>query len=166
MGSSAVAKKSKPKTAKKESSVALPVAKSSKPSLASKKTVQVKAKKVTKGGSAKTDRAISDTKHSYSDRVETRGLSVAEMLAERLRKRREQEENPDGMDAPRRSRRGRKPKNVSDFSGPNEESGMNSDTDFRGLEYDTGIRVRNSADENGFVLDRSDDFEEELNFDS
>ena len=161
MGRSAQLKRGKAKTKKKRSSAALSLAKpaktasseKSKPSRTKPAKVSVKAK-------------ANDTKPSKRKSVPS-GLSVAELLAERLRKRREQEENPDDFDGPpKRSRRGRRPKNISDYSNQNDEPGYGSDADYRGLEYDTGIRVKKSAEDKGFVAERYDDFEEELNFDS
>ena len=47
----------------------------------------------------------------------------------------------------------------------NEDENREEEVDYKGLEYDTGIRVAKPRDENPFSLDRYDDHDEELNFD-
>lgn len=63
-------------------------------------------------------------------------------------------------------RRGRRPKALAEYQPSNqEEEEYNPDLDYRGLEYDTGIRVNKAKDDGPFSLDRFDDYDEELNFD-
>ena len=73
---------------------------------------------------------------------------------------------PNGMFSRPQMRRGRRPKAMADYK-PNsdEEESREEDVDYKGLEYDTGIRVAKPRDENPFSLDRYDDHDEELNFD-
>lgn len=63
-------------------------------------------------------------------------------------------------------RRGRRPKALAEYvPNNNEEDSYNNESDYEGLEYDTGIRLKEGKDEAGFSMDRFDDFDEELNFD-
>ncbi len=71
-----------------------------------------------------------------------------------------------GMFARPQMRRGRRPKALADYK-PNsdEEENREEEVDYKGLEYDTGIRVAKPRDDNPFNMDRYDDYDEELNFD-
>lgn len=73
---------------------------------------------------------------------------------------------PNGMFSRPQMRRGRRPKAMADYK-PNsdEEESREEEVDYKGLEYDTGIRVAKPRDENPFSLDRYEDHDEELNFD-
>lgn len=63
-------------------------------------------------------------------------------------------------------RRGRRPKAAVEYvPGNQDEQSYVLESDFEGLEYDTGIRVKESRDDHGTSLDRLEDFDEELNFD-
>ena len=63
-------------------------------------------------------------------------------------------------------RRGRRPKAMADYQpNNNEDENREEEVDYKGLEYDTGIRVAKPKDENPFNMDRFDDNDEELNFD-
>lgn len=63
-------------------------------------------------------------------------------------------------------RRGRRPKNLVDYQPENrEEDSYAVESERENIEYDTGIRVATKRDESGFGSDRSEDFDEELNFD-
>lgn len=70
-------------------------------------------------------------------------------------------------------RRGRRPKRPIEYTPQHNEDGeggeetaeFEAQSDYTGLEYDTGIRVEKAGGDDGFRLDRFDDFDEELNFD-
>lgn len=74
--------------------------------------------------------------------------------------------------APPPKRRGRRPKNI-EYKPENseEEESVASESDYTGIEYDTGIRLREGGNEGGhredrgFSFERMEDFDEELNFD-
>jgi len=62
-------------------------------------------------------------------------------------------------------RRGRKPKNLADYTPAHqEEESYVLESEMERLEYDTGIRAPGGGDDAGFSMDRVDDFDEELNF--
>lgn len=91
------------------------------------------------------------------------GKAIAPRLLEALeRRRRASEENDSGPVKPA-GRRGRRPKAGYTEYQPDEE-GVSAEPETESLEYDTGIKVARKEDEFG-ALDRSEDFEEELNFD-
>lgn len=74
--------------------------------------------------------------------------------------------SPNAMFARPAMRRGRRPKALAEYQpANNEEEDNKEDIDYRGLEYDTGIRVAKPKDENPFNMERFDDYDEELNFD-
>ncbi|MCB9253702.1 MAG: hypothetical protein H6617_03385 [Bdellovibrionaceae bacterium] len=63
-------------------------------------------------------------------------------------------------------RRGRRPKNVeygASNGGPEDEFAAN-DPEAERLEYDTGIKVGFSVDGDSTLFERSDDYDEELDF--
>ncbi len=64
-------------------------------------------------------------------------------------------------------RRGRRPKAAaSDYTpGNQEEETYAVESDYEGIEYDTGIRLKTGGDDKGFNLDRFEEYDEELNFD-
>ncbi len=63
-------------------------------------------------------------------------------------------------------RRGRRPKAMAEYTPTSqEEDNYALESDYEGIEYDTGIRVRNGRDDGALSLDQFDDFDEELNFD-
>lgn len=88
---------------------------------------------------------------------------VSQKLLETIEKRKKAK----GMFGKPPGRRGRRPKNAAEYTPSNqEEDGYVLEQDMEGIEYDTGIRMKEGGDESGFALDRFDDFEvEELNFD-
>lgn len=98
---------------------------------------------------------------------------LSEKLIATIEKRKaEQAKNP-AFSKPR-GRRGRRPKNLVDYQPYSEEQQDDQysyPNENENLEYDTGIRVGGSTsgaslrDDGGIVLDRVDDFDEELNFD-
>ncbi len=66
-------------------------------------------------------------------------------------------------------RRGRRPKRLAEYTPTNGEESSNeqveNENNNEGLEYDTGIRVKEHKSEEMFSMDRFEDFDEELNFD-
>lgn len=63
-------------------------------------------------------------------------------------------------------RRGRRPKAAAEYTPTNsDEEAYVLESDYEGLEYDTGISVKSPKDDGAFNLERFEDFEEELNFD-
>ncbi len=66
-------------------------------------------------------------------------------------------------------RRGRRPKRLAEYTPTNGEEGSNeqveNENQYEGLEYDTGIRVKEHQSDEMFSMDRFEDFDEELNFD-
>ena len=62
-------------------------------------------------------------------------------------------------------RRGRRPKNIEYNPENQEDDTYVMESDYEGIEYDTGIRVGKARDDGGLSLDRMEDFDEELNFD-
>jgi len=66
-------------------------------------------------------------------------------------------------------RRGRRPKRLAEYTPTNGDEGSNeqveNENNNEGLEYDTGIRVKEHQSDEMFSMDRFEDFDEELNFD-
>lgn len=66
-------------------------------------------------------------------------------------------------------RRGRRPKRPVEYTPVNSEESsedpFEAETDYGAMEYDTGIRLKEKGHDDAFSLDRSEDFDEELNFD-
>ncbi len=63
-------------------------------------------------------------------------------------------------------RRGRRPKASAEYTPENNsEEGYVLESEFERIEYDTGISVKSQGGDEGFNLERFDDFDEELNFD-
>jgi len=88
---------------------------------------------------------------------------VSQKLIETIEKRKKAK----GMFGKPPGRRGRRPKNAAEYTPSNqEEDGYVLEQDMEGIEYDTGIRMKEGGEEAGFAIDRFDDYEvEELNFD-
>lgn len=66
------------------------------------------------------------------------------------------------------ARRGRRPKASAEYTPENNsEEAYVLESEYERIEYDTGISCKQpqAATEDGFSLDRFDDFDEELNFD-
>lgn len=96
--------------------------------------------------------------------------AMVEKLAERVL--RKQENRPGGGAGASRSpfgrpprRRGRRPKNVEYTPTQQEEDTYVLESEYERLEHDTGIRLKDGGDDGSMGMDRTDDFEEELNFD-
>lgn len=113
------------------------------------KTLKVVAKKAETATPAKIDAA----------------KKVSQKLLETIEKRRKaQGKAPIFVRPP--GRRGRRPKGAVEYTPENqEEEVLVTDSDKEGLEYDTGIRVKQPREDGSFSLDRFEDFDEELNFD-
>lgn len=66
-------------------------------------------------------------------------------------------------------RRGRRPKRLAEYTPSNGDENssdqMENENQYEGLEYDTGIRVKEVQTEDMYSMDRFEDFDEELNFD-
>lgn len=63
-------------------------------------------------------------------------------------------------------RRGRRPKASAEYTPENNsEEAYVLENEYERIEYDTGISVKSKGGEEGFSLERFDDFDEELNFD-
>jgi hypothetical protein len=92
---------------------------------------------------------------------------VSQRLLETIERRKKgQAEGGKGLFAKPPGRRGRRPKAVSEYvPGNNEEETFVMENDYEGIEYDTGIRVKEGGEEKGYNLDRFEDYDEELNFD-
>lgn len=89
---------------------------------------------------------------------------VSQRLIETIEKRRQAK----GGAVPGRvpGRRGRRPKALAEYvPSTNEEENTSNESEYEGLEYDTGIRVKEGKDDYGFSMDRFEDYDEELNFD-
>ena len=90
---------------------------------------------------------------------------VSQKLLETIEKRRKEQGKAPMFSRPP-GRRGRRPKGAVEYTPENqEEEVLVSESDNEGLEYDTGIRVKQTKDDAGFSMDRFEDFDEELNFD-
>jgi len=98
---------------------------------------------------------------------------LSEQLMATIAKRKAEQAQKPGFSKPR-GRRGRKPKNLVDYQPYSEEQQDDQymyPNENENLEYDTGIRVGGSTggmslrDDGTMVLDRVEDFDEELNFD-
>lgn len=131
-------------------------------------------KKVAKASPAKvvTPKVAARAISSELPTIETK-KKVSDKLIETIEKRKAQQEaakqagrpTPFGGKVP--GRRGRRPKNI-EYTPENREDDevAASDNEFERIEYDTGIRVgQRSFEDKGFGFERSEDFDEELNFD-
>lgn len=98
---------------------------------------------------------------------------LSEKLLATIEKRKAEQAKSPAFSKPR-GRRGRRPKNMVDYQ-PYSEDQQDDQYSFpnenENLEYDTGIRVGGQSsgasfrDDGSIVLDRVEDFDEELNFD-
>jgi len=89
---------------------------------------------------------------------------ISPKLLEVIQRRKQQMGQPPKI----RGRRGRKPKALTEYLAENqqqEEEGFPVETDYAGLEYDTGIDVKQHRDDNSMTLERFEEYDEELNFD-
>ena len=68
--------------------------------------------------------------------------------------------------SPPPTRRGRRPKNGADYTASSDEDVNSAERTPEKMHYDTGIKPSYSVDGDSLTFERSDDFEEELNFDS
>lgn len=98
---------------------------------------------------------------------------VAQKLAESLEKRKQEKEAGGGKPGNNKSffgrppgRRGRRPKQAAEYTPmQQEEDSYVLESEYERLEYDTGIRLKDGADDGAFSFDRVEEFDEELNFD-
>lgn len=92
---------------------------------------------------------------------------VSQRLLETIERRKKgQAEGGKGLFSKPPGRRGRRPKAVSEYvPGNSEEEAFVVEENYEGIEYDTGIRVKEGGEEKGYNLDRFEDYDEELNFD-
>lgn len=92
-------------------------------------------------------------------------VSVAPKVSNRLLETLEKRKQEKNLMKPK-GRRGRKPKNMSDYTPQhNDYDNYSVENDYGGLEYDTGIKAGKANDDQGFGFDRGESFDEELNFD-
>lgn len=112
-------------------------------------------------------------KQAVAEPSENARQRVAQKLAETLEKRKQEKAAGGGPGKGTNKffgrppgRRGRRPKSASEYQPmQQEEDSYVLESEFERLEYDTGIRLKDSAEDGGFSLDRVEDFDEELNFD-
>lgn len=157
MGGELMAKVGKSKTAKKKTTAKVVIAKP----VAAKATAALE-KKTTKATKGRKEVA----QPTVAASAETPAKKVSQKLIETIEKRRQaQGKAPGALFARPAGRRGRRPKGAVEYTPEHqEEDVLTVDADAEGLEYDTGIRVKQQREE-GFSLDRFEDFDEELNFD-
>jgi hypothetical protein len=99
--------------------------------------------------------------------------NVAQKLAQSIEKRKLEKGAAGGKPGNNKSffgrppgRRGRRPKQAAEYTPmQQEEDSYVLESEFERLEYDTGIRLKDGAEDGSFSLDRAEDFDEELNFD-
>ncbi len=153
--------------AKKTSLPAKAKASARKPAIAkanvtSKKTLVAKAKPTTaKAVSAE----ASPTKKNEGKKISAKLLQAIE---KRQTAKADNKSKPSPFGRPM-GRRGRRPKRLAEYTPTNGEEGssetVEQDNQNEGLEYDTGIRVKEVQTEDIYSMDRFEDFDEELNFD-
>ena len=91
---------------------------------------------------------------------------VSQKLLETIERRKKNKTATKGsaMFARPPGRRGRRPKGAVEYTPENqEEEALVMESDYEGIEYDTGIRLKQAKDESGFNVEY--EFDEELNFD-
>jgi len=101
--------------------------------------------------------------------AKTGDKKVSQKLLETIERRKKGQEAGKGSQFYSKppGRRGRRPKAASEYipGNQNEEEAYTLENDYTGIEYDTGIRVREGGEDRGFNVERFDDYDEELNFD-
>lgn len=102
-----------------------------------------------------------ETKPTDKPKVSTKLLEV---IQERKKKQGDSAKSNFGKPM---GRRGRRPKNLSEYTPENQEDDMyNFEQEQVSLEYDAGIRINKPQGDDGvYNLDRFEDYDEELNFD-
>jgi hypothetical protein len=93
---------------------------------------------------------------------------VSQRLIETIERRKKAAGGPGAKNAFGKppGRRGRRPKAAVEYTPEHqEEETFQAESDYDGIEYDTGIRLNKSREDGSFSLDRFDDYDEELNFD-
>jgi hypothetical protein len=146
----------------------------SKPSAVAKKKAVFHKSKSVKSKSIAT-KAIK--LHAKAEKSDKSKKIVSQKLIETIQKRKAVQQGafngaakPNPF-APPPKRRGRRPKNI-EYTPENreEEETVAGESDYAGIEYDTGIRVRagggtGGSEDRAFSFERMEDFDEELNFD-
>jgi hypothetical protein len=144
------------------------------------KTAVVKKKAVTKPKKASVKPVVKAKAAAPKVAVKVQAKKVvSQKLIETIEKRKAVQQaapkapaKPNAFSPPPK-RRGRRPKNI-EYTPENreEEETMSSESDYTGIEYDTGIRLRETGggdmghrEDRGFSFERMEDFDEELNFD-
>jgi hypothetical protein len=123
------------------------------------------AAKVVEAGPAlkKADKAKVAAAPAAPEKTDTGAKKVSQKLLETIEKRKKAKGGMFGKPA---GRRGRRPKNAAEYTPVNqEEDGYVLESDYEGIEYDTGIRLKEGGEDGAFNLDRFEEFDEELNFD-
>lgn len=100
------------------------------------------------------------------------GKKLSSKLLEAIEKRQNAKAEGQGKPSPfgrPMGRRGRRPKRLAEYTPSNGEENssdqMENENQMEGLEYDTGIRLKEVKNEDMFSMDRFEDYDEELNFD-
>ena len=120
--------------------------------------------RVVAGQKTSSTKAKEASKAEAASAAPTSEKKVSQRLIETIEKRRQAK----GGAVPGRvpGRRGRRPKALAEYvPSTNEEETVGQESEYEGLEYDTGIRVKEGKDDYGFSMDRFEDYDEELNFD-
>ncbi len=127
-----------------------------------------KAQKAELAPKAKPTKAI--VANSSSKKAE--GKKLSSKLLEAIEKRQNAKATGPGKPSPfgrPMGRRGRRPKRLAEYTPTNGEENssdqMENENQMEGLEYDTGIRLKEVKNEDMFSMDRFEDYDEELNFD-
>ncbi len=135
-----------------------------KAALVAKPKLSAKAKPVVAAKSAKVDSTTAK---------KTEGKKLSAKLLEAIEKRQsakaaDSKGKPNPFGRPM-GRRGRRPKRLAEYTPTNGEESSNeqveNENQMEGLEYDTGIRVKEHQSDEMFSMDRFEDYDEELNFD-
>jgi hypothetical protein len=116
---------------------------------------------------AKPPKELKNSKKTPAGEVAVSGktLKPAQRLAAAMQDRKKAGEKGKTMFGRPQGRRGRRPKNLADYTPEHQEDENYAlESQYEGLEYDTGIQVKQPRDE-GFNAERFEEFDEELNFD-
>lgn len=133
------------------------------PKIQAKKKATAKAPK-----SAATKKVLKAAEPVATSTTPIPSKKVSQKLIETIEKRKKAQEGASkgNMFGRPPVRRGRRPKAAQEYTPyNNEDEAYPSENEYEGLEYDTGIRVKEGGEDRGFSLDRVEDFDEELNFD-
>ena len=153
--------KLKPKKAAKAQAMATPAAKTASSTDAKSKHLKLVH---SQNENAKADK----TAKAKGKDVAAPEKKVSSKLIETIERRKAEQQGKKGgqMFGRPAGRRGRRPKAAAEYTPTNsDEEAYVLESDYEGLEYDTGISVKTPKDDGAFNLERFEDFEEELNFD-